>query len=602
MNRFVRCAALALLLSACSSPDVDGPPENESPRTTPFKVASVTFNPELNNRDDNVAKLAVAVEEAARNGAKLIVTPEMSTTGYYYADRAAIAPFVDTIPGVTTDVLARIADAYDAYIVVGMAEVDPSTRLYYNSAALIGPKGLVKRYRKSHQWETEEHWAAWGDLGIPVYETALGKLAINICMDSAYFETSRLAALGGADILAFPSNSSGQAVQALQARAEQNGLFVVSANRSNTEGEGQSYEFHMVGAAGIWSPAGEKLAEAPYVRSKLEDVDAPTITYAEIDPAQYDNANKRRLKERRPETYKDLTLFIGPWDYTKNTASRDVKAAAIQYAATAGDKDANFTKVTELVAGTSGVNLIVLPELSLTGLVEGRTTAEALAESLSSSPTLAMVTQLATTRSAYVVGGLIEKDGNELFNTAVLVGPTGGLVGKYRKVHLTAAERSWATAGKDFPVFKTELGHIGMLIGYDAAFPEAAGVLTVKRADIIAMPSSWDGSYGSELKFNYDVAAKRYPQGSMSLWDSLAMTAQAYTVVANYVGGSFRGRSGLYTLDPMYGLDQPVVASATGAEVLMGQFKTLALDWWLNQEAIIVSRRTHMDTPLVVEP
>ena len=601
MSRILRLAVLALLMSACSSQEEDSAPDR-TVRTEPFKVASVAFNPELNNRDDNVAKLAVAVEEAAKNGAKLIVTPEMSTTGYYYADRDAIAPFVDTIPGATTDVFARIADTYDAYIVVGMAEVDPSTDLYYNSAALVGPKGLVKKYRKSHQWETEEHWAAWGDLGIPVYETALGKIAINICMDSAYFETSRLAAIAGANILAFPSNSSGQAVQALQARAEQNGLFVVSANRSNTEGEGQSYEFHMVGAAGIWSPMGEKLAEAPYIRGKAQDVDAPTITYGVIDPAQYDNANKRRLQERRPEAYKDLMLFVGPWDYTKNTVSKSVKAAALQYAVVAGDKDANFAKITELAASTSGVNIIVLPELPLTGLIEGRATAETLAETLSSAPSLAMFAQLATTRNAYVVGGLIERDGSELFNTAVLVSPTGSLVGKYRKVQLTAAERSWASAGKSFPVFKTDLGHIGMLIGYDAAFPETAGVLTVKRADIIAIPSSWDGSYGSELKFNYDVSKNRYPEGSMSLWDSLAMTAQAYTVVANYVGGGFRGRSGIYTLDPMYGLDQPVVASASGAEARVGQFNTLALDWWLNQEMVVTSRRTHMYTPLVVQP
>ena len=600
MIRLLPLAALVFLLNACSSSDGD-PTPGVTPRTEPFKVASVAFNPELNNREDNVAKLAAAVEEAAQNGAKLIVAPEMSTTGYYYADRAAIAPFVDTIPGATTDVFARIADTYDAYIVIGMPEVDPATDLYYNSAALIGPKGLVKKYRKSHQWETEEHWAAWGDLGIPVFETPLGKIAINICMDSAYFETSRLAAVAGADILAFPSNSSGQAVQALQARAEQNGLFVVSANRSNTEGEGLSYEFHMVGAAGIWSPMGEKLAEAPFVRTKLQDVDAPTLTYAEIDPAQYDNANKRRLQERRPEAYKDLMLFIGPWDYTKNSTSRQVKAAALQYAATAGDKDANFAKVTQLAATTQGANLIVLPELSLTGLADGRSTAESLAESLPNAPSLAMFAQLATTRGAYVVGGLIEKDGEALFNTAVLVSPTGSLVGKYRKVHLTAAERSWATAGQGFPAFKTDLGHVGMLIGYDAAFPEAAGVLTVKRADIIAIPSSWDGSYGSELKFNYEVSANRYPEGSMALWDSLAMTAQAYTVIANYVGGNFRGRSGIYTLDPMYGLDQPVVASAAGAEALVGQFKTLALDWWLNQEAIILSRRTHMYTPLVME-
>jgi predicted amidohydrolase len=227
----------------------------------PFKVAALQFNPTLNERDKNVDQLLIAIEEAFQNGAKLVVTPEMSTTGYIYSDRKAIAAYVDTIPGSTTARLAKLTRKYGSYVVVGMAEKDAKTKSYYNSAALVGPKGYIGKYRKMHLWEPDMHWSAWGDLGVPVYNTAIGKIAMNICMDSIYYESARLAAVGGADILACPTNSSMAAVFPWQARAVQNGLFVVGVNRSNTENIGKKNETHMTGVSSIWSPEGEKLAE-----------------------------------------------------------------------------------------------------------------------------------------------------------------------------------------------------------------------------------------------------------------------------------------------------------------------------------------------------
>src|SRR5690606_9285382 len=144
----------------------------------------------------------------------------------------AISPVVDTIPGYTTHRFEWIARQYGVYIVLGMPEVERETGLFYNAAALIGPEGYLGKYRKLHQWATEETWACWGDIGVPVFPTGIGKIAIMICVDAVYFETARLAALQGADILAFPTNASGQTVSLLQARARSNGLYIVSANRS----------------------------------------------------------------------------------------------------------------------------------------------------------------------------------------------------------------------------------------------------------------------------------------------------------------------------------------------------------------------------------
>lgn len=572
----------------------------------PFKVASVQFNPQLNEREANVEALLDVVTEAAQNGAELIVAPEMATTGYTYADREAIAPFVDTIPGKTTKVFAEVAKRYDAYIVVGMPEVNKETGIYYNSSFLVGPEGYIGKYRKSHMWETEEHWAAWGDLGVPVYDTEIGKIAINICMDSAYFEPSRLAAVNGADILAFPTNSSAQAVWALQARAEQNGLYVVSANRSNTE-----KGFHMVGASAVWSPTGDKLAEAKFIPSEKDDIDQPTITYAQIDPAKYDNRPKERLSERRPELYQDLMLYIAPWDYTKNTESHDITAAALQYEPVIGKKEANLTKIEELIEKAVGkaekndkqLDLLVLPELSTTGPVKKSSKAKELAENLEGE-TVGQLKKLAKENEVHIVCGMIEKanDSNELYNSAVLVSPAGEVVGKYRKTHLTDNDKNWAIPGEKLKVFSSEkLGKIGIMIGYDAAFPEVAGVLSVNRADMIAIPSSWSGKYGSKIKASPTMPANKYPKGSMSLWDSVALSAQAYTIVSNFTGtgNDYKGRSALSTLDPLYGLDQPVVASNNNEEALVVDFSTIQSDWWWNQEKVILSRKPHLYKPLV---
>jgi predicted amidohydrolase len=568
----------------------------------PFKVASIEFNPTLNERDKNVTELVKLTEQAFKNGAKLVVAPEMATTGYYYADRKSIEPFVDTIPGKTTNAFESLTKKYDAYIVFGMPEVDKKNTLYYNSAALVGPDGYIGKYRKTQMWETETHWGAWGDLGVPVFDTKLGKLAINVCMDSAYFETARLAGIQGADILAFPTNSSAQAISALPARAQQNGMYIVSANRSNTE-----HGFHMIGGSAIWSPEGHKLAEAPVAMTEKEDSNEPTITYAMIDPKLYNNKNKEALAERRPELYKELMQYVEPWDYTKNTTSHKIVATALQYEPVVGDKAKNKEKIGSLLEeakkNNSSLNLVVLPELSLTGPVDKKQGVEELAED-ANGETAQFIGELAKKYQVSIVVGLIEKSKNNLYNSALLISPDGNIAGKYQKTHLSKKDKLWASPGSSLPVFETkELGKIGILLGEDAQYPEASGVLSVKRADTIAIPSAWNGQYGGEMEINKEISVNKYPKGSMVTWDAVAIGAQAYTIVANYVGTdqNYLGGSSLYTLDPLYGLDQPVVASSNKEEALVVKYETLQSDWWFNQELLLLSRRTPYFVPLVKE-
>jgi predicted amidohydrolase len=83
----------------------------------------------------------------------------------------------------------------------------------------------------------------------------------------------------------------------------------------------------------------------------------------------------------------------------------------------------------------------------------------------------------------------VEHDGKIIYNTAALLGPDGSLIGKYRKVTLPRGEiEAGITPGREYPVFETRFGKVGMMICYDGFFPEVARALTIRGAEVIAWP------------------------------------------------------------------------------------------------------------------
>src|SRR5210317_218527 len=165
-----------------------------------YKVATVQYEPTQFNKEHNINSLIELCEQAAKSGAKLIVTPEMGTTGYCFLDREEIGSLVETIPGPTTNKFKQISEKYNCFIVIGMPEVDSDTKLYYNAAVLIGPNGIIGKHRKSHGYIAEPKWSAPGQDHL-VFDTEIGKIGILICMDIHFIETARLVALQDADII-----------------------------------------------------------------------------------------------------------------------------------------------------------------------------------------------------------------------------------------------------------------------------------------------------------------------------------------------------------------------------------------------------------------
>ncbi len=137
-------------------------------------------------------------------------------------------------------------------------------------------------------------------------------------------------------------------------------------------------------------------------------------------------------------------------------------------------------------AAAQKADLVVLPE-TLTFYGTGLSYVEA-AEPIPG-PSTRYFGQLAAKYNLYIVAGLLERAGHLVYNVAVLIGPRGKVVGKYRKVCLPRSEASNGVApGTDYPVFETRFGKVAMMVCYDGFFPEVARRLTNRGAEIIAWP------------------------------------------------------------------------------------------------------------------
>ncbi len=585
-----------------------------------FKAAAIEFNPAFQQREQNYPAMAEAVKTAVVNGAKLILFPEMSTTGYLYGSRQSIKPYVDTIPGKTTDFFVKLARQYDVYIVVGMPEVDNKTKLYYNAAFLVGPQGLIGKYRKTNLYTLESTWAARGNLGVPVFKTPLGNIAMIICYDDYFYQSARLASLKGANILAFIS-SSGRMLQAkpkgagvhvsiaaMQQQALQNGLFVVAANRNNIEKNTKlNVGVHYLGGSTIWNPLGKKLAQAP-VSQQGDNPPAktpPTILYATINPELYENENKKLLTERRPELYQEIALFMAPREVKASSKSHNIHALLVQYAPKFNAVSDNEAKIKKLMTThvPGDTNLIVFPEYSLTGFSSSITAMQQLAQY--AEKIKAFFQEIAKQYASYVVYNTIVEVKQHYYNVAIMLNPAGEVVATYKKTHLNQHEKQWLTAGNDLSVFDTNIGRIGLLIGDETRFPEAADVLSVKRADMIIVPAAWHGQYGKADAIDKSFLVKPYPENTNVIWYATAKNTQAYVLVANLVATKqqYVGSSALYSLDPVNGYYPPEVASKDKEQVFAVNFKTIAPKmWWTSQQIITDGRRPELYVPLLLDP
>ena len=149
----------------------------------------------------------------------------------------------------------------------------------------------------------------------------------------------------------------------------------------------------------------------------------------------------------------------------------------------------NFEQVEKLL-GYSKADLIVLPELFATGYTFiSKGEAELLAENIEGK-TAEFLMGIARRTNAVVVGGFIEKDGNQIFNSSMIVSDSE-VLGTYRKLHLYYKEKLWFSPGnKPLEMYEVKDIKVGIMICFDWFFPETIRSLTLLGADIIAHPAN----------------------------------------------------------------------------------------------------------------
>lgn len=199
---FVSLNMLALLTSFLIAQPL---PVQEQPKTV--KVAAVQCSSVLADPVSNRKKLMGLVEEAAKKGAKIVVLPEASITGYLsqdlktnwrledwpmeptYSDSIDPKEYAEQVPGPSTKAFAALAKRLGVYVTVPFVEVVPSTNderpRYYNTVCLAAPNGeIVAHYRKLTPWPyPEKSWATAGDRGVQTYDTEYGRVGLAICFD-----------------------------------------------------------------------------------------------------------------------------------------------------------------------------------------------------------------------------------------------------------------------------------------------------------------------------------------------------------------------------------------------------------------------------------
>ncbi|CCV36705.1 nitrilase-related carbon-nitrogen hydrolase [Yersinia enterocolitica] len=514
----------------------------------PYLAAAIQFEPLMFAKEANLHQLLVLVEQAAQKGARLITTPEMATTGYCWFDRQEIAPMVETVPGESTARFTELAQRYQCYIVLGMPEVEPQTALYYNSAVLIGPQGVIGCHRKSHPYISEPKWAAAGDVGHQVFDTPLGRIGMLVCMDIHFPETTRLLALDGVDVICHISNWLAERTPAPYwiSRAMENGCYLLESNRWGLE---RGVQFS--GGSCIIEPDGN-------IAAVVDNGDG--IAYAEID---INRSRQRRVlgelvfDQRRPDYYQSLLSdsflwnpqdFFGLYGQQPLPPGKQSRITVAQFCSTAQVEGnlATIIAMTEEAVLQQSSELIVFPELALTGYLAGAAHAQT-----KDGPAVQALARLAMTLRVYLVVGMAEKRQDKYYNTQILFGPEG-VIGTYRQIHLSQAQQQWASAGEHWRVFDTALGRIGLLLGHDASLPESARILALMGCDIIACSAALPAGFTAAHQGSTVVQSYPIPTGADPLHWHLFRTRAGennlYLAFANAIDDSNErgGYSGIF--------------------------------------------------------
>jgi N-carbamoylputrescine amidase len=267
---------------------------------------------------ENIEKAAVKIKEAAGLGAQVVCLQELFRSQYFCREEdARLFDLAESIPGPSTERLARVAHDNNVVIVASLFE-KRAQGLYHNTAAIIDSDGaLLGIYRKMHIPDDplyfEKFYFTPGDTGFRNFDTKPGRIATLVCWDQWYPEGARIAAMGGASVLFYPTaigwhplekaefgEAQYDAWKTIQrSHAIANGVYVAAVNRVGFEGPpDRGLEFW--GGSFIADPFGRVIAQASH--------DKEEILIADVDPCVIDETRRNWpfLRDRRIDAYAPL--------------------------------------------------------------------------------------------------------------------------------------------------------------------------------------------------------------------------------------------------------------------------------------------------------
>jgi predicted amidohydrolase len=264
-------------------------------------VALAQISCKVGDKKHNINVMKNNIKRAKEKGANLVIFPELSLTGYLNRDLAY--ELAEPIPGSSIYSLEEIAKKENIHIVFGMPEQSEKAHaVLYNTAVLLGPDGLIGKYRKTHLpthsvFEEKRYFRLGYEA--PVFETEIGKIGLTICYDMFFPEISRLLRLKGSQLIVCISASPAVRSRFFEvftaARALENTVFLAYVNLVGVEDGLQFW-----GGSRTIAPDGSILAKAKYDE---EDLVIGTIDYADLERAE---AFVPTLRDLRPELFNSL--------------------------------------------------------------------------------------------------------------------------------------------------------------------------------------------------------------------------------------------------------------------------------------------------------
>ena len=271
---------------------------------------------------ENLAKAEWRIREAAGKRAQIVCVQELFRSQYFCREeRADLFDLAEPIPGPTSESFQKLA-AELQIVIVGSVFERRAPGVYHNTALVIDADGsLLGLYRKMHIPDDplyfEKYYFTPGDLGFRCFDTRYARIAPLVCWDQWYPEAARLAALGGAQVLFYPTaigwhpsekaefgEAQHDAWRTIQrSHAIANGLYVAAVNRVGYEGPPE-HGLEFWGQSFVSDPFGRVLAEASAASEE--------ILIVECDPRQIEEVRRNWpfLRDRRIDAYSPIVSRV----------------------------------------------------------------------------------------------------------------------------------------------------------------------------------------------------------------------------------------------------------------------------------------------------